>query len=257
MKWVFNKFFIHAFISLIIVGMGIVLALVMHPKPQSTKQPAETNSKPQVRGNQTFMPDTIPLPKQSVAHLISKIETNQPVVFLTMDDGQDTNNNAVEFLKSRQWPVTLFLADIYAKENYVYFKNLVQSGATVQNHTLSHHYLKDLNYKQQKNEICVASDKVQEVFGMHPNLLRPPGGHYDSNTYGAAYECGVKTIVMWSAKVDGGIVQYQKGDRLVPGDIVLMHFRPKIMEDLAAFEAEIIKQNLYVARLEDWIRISN
>ena len=216
---------------------------------------AELTNKETLRQNQKYDPDSPLLPKQNTAHLIHKIDTKMPVVFLTMDDGQHKNEKAVEFLKQRQWPVSLFLADVYAKENYDYLKKILQNGATIQNHTDSHKFLTDLSFFEQKTEICPASDKIQKVFGSRPTLLRPPGGFYNYSTLFAAKECGMNAVVMWSAKVDGGNVQFQRGDKLVAGDIVLMHFRPKIMEDLAAFEAEIIKQGLYVARLEDWIRI--
>lgn len=257
MKWLFNRLPMRAFICLVIVAIGLSISVVTLLNPRSARQSVPIGDKPapQVRGNQTFAPDTTPLPKQAAAHLVSKVQTTLPVVFLTMDDGQHKDERAVEFIERRQWPVSLFLADAYTKENYGYFKKLVQNGATVQNHTLSHHYLTKLTYQQQKNEICGASDKSQEIYGQRPTFLRPPGGHYDASTFSSAYACGISTVVMWSAKVDGGAVQFQRGDRLVPGDIVLMHFRPKIMEDLAAFEAEIIKHGLYVAKLEDWVRI--
>lgn len=214
-----------------------------------------TEQPPAARINRTFTPDTAPLPKLKGANLVFKVETSAPVVFLTMDDGMVKDERVIEFLKRRQWPVSLFLADEYAKDDYDYFKRIAANGAALQNHTLSHRYLNQLTYEEQVTEICSASDLLQGMFGKRPALLRPPGGHYNSSTFAAAKQCGIQAVVMWSAKVDGGQVQFQKGDHLVPGDIVLMHFRPKVMEDLAAFEAEIIKQDLHVARLEDWLHI--
>lgn len=213
-------------------------------------------SQPAARNNKVFLPDSAPLSKMQPVNKISKIETQQPVVFLTMDDGMVKDERVIDFLKRRQWPVSVFLAHEYAKEDYDYFKRVALTDATIQNHTVSHPYLHDLTYEQQEKEICQASALTEEVFGAQPTLLRPPGGHYDANTFLAAKNCGIKAIVLWSAKVDGGKVQFQKGDKLVAGDIVLMHFRPKVMEDLIAFEREIIKRDLYVARLEDWIRIA-
>ncbi|HUP26165.1 MAG TPA: polysaccharide deacetylase family protein [Candidatus Limnocylindrales bacterium] len=244
-------------VALIIAGtiMGFGMFLLLIKTPPGRPSAVDLKPQPPVRQNKTFQPDNTVLPKQPTAPVVSKIDTKQPVVFLSLDDGQQKDDRAVDFLKQRQWPVTLFLTDKYASENYNYFKKIEQNGASIQNHTLSHVFLNDLTYNQQKSEICGASDKANQVYGKRPTLLRPPGGFYDNNTQLAAYECGIGAVVMWSAKVDGGNVQFQQGDHLVPGDIVLMHFRPKIMEDLAAFEAEIIKQGLYVARLEDWIRI--
>lgn len=251
-KWLNKGVFVRiGLISLGFLLIGLYLLARPSEKPAQTAPP-----EPPVRQNLLFKPDSPALPRQSYAHILHKIETGQPVVFLTMDDGQHKESRAIDFIKRRQWPVSLFITDKYAAADYGYFSKLVQNGAAVQNHTLNHHYLTGLSFSEQKAEICAASDKAHEVFRVRPSLLRPPGGHYDSNTFTAAYACGIDAVVMWSAKVDGGMVQFQRGDRLVPGDIVLMHFRPKIMEDLAAFEAEIIRQGLYVARLEDWISIA-
>lgn len=242
------------------IAAGIVLAsflILWIDKPGTINTPYPIDNLPvAVRQNRSFNPDNSALPKQQTAHVIHKVDTALPVVFLTMDDGQHKDKRAIEYLKQRQWPVSLFLADVYAKEDYDYFKKIMQNGSAIQNHTKSHKFLTDLTYFEQKDEICPASDKIQEVYGKRPTLMRPPGGFYNYSTLFAAKECGMNAVVMWSAKVDGGNIQFQKGDKLVAGDIVLMHFRPKIMEDLAAFEAEIIKQGLYVARLEDWIRIA-
>lgn len=257
MKFIRTKNRTHSYHELLMIIMGILLfvTLIVNPYPKnSVVVPDEIQP---VRVNQVFTPDTTPLPEENVANLVSKIETKSPVVFLTMDDGMVSNQQVANFIKRRGWPVSLFLADVYAKDKYDYFQQIVDDGAIAQNHTLTHPYLSELTFPEQVQEICGASDKLVEVFGVRPSLLRPPGGHYNLATLKAAKQCDIKAVVMWSAKVDDGQVQFQKGDRLVPGDIVLMHFRPKVMEDLAAFEAEIISQDLYVARLEDWLGIED
>lgn len=248
------KFKLPICFALVAIFLMMVIIMVILHRSKQMQPIAIQNPITHIRQNREYTPDNVPLVRQQQAHLVSKIETAQPVVFLTMDDGQLQDERAVEFLKSRDWPVLLFLTDDYIKNDYGYFRRLINNGATIQNHTISHEYLNDFGYEQQTKQICDASNKFEKVFKSKPTLLRPPGGHYDGNTVIAAQACGIDAVVMWSAKVDAGMVQYQIGDRLVPGDIVLMHFRPKIMEDLAAFEAEIIKQGLYVARLEDWLR---
>lgn len=244
------------YIGLCVVCIGVAsvfITLLNKNTPNENVQNLEP--KQTFRENKIYMPDSVAMPAQTSAHLVSKIDTNLPVVFLTIDDGQIKNNKAVEFINQRQWPVTLFLTDKYAKEDYDYFKKFAKNDTTIQNHTLSHVFLNELSYNQQKDEICQASEKIARIYNKKPSLLRPPGGFYNYNTLASARECGINAVVMWSAKVDGGNVQFQRGNSLVPGDIVLMHFRPKVMEDLAAFEAEITKQNLHVARLEEWIKI--
>ncbi len=124
----------------------------------------------------------------------------------------------------------------------------------VQNHTVTHALLPGMSYEAQRAEICRQSDIIQKEFGYRPSLFRPPYGEYDDTTRRAVADCGMKAIVTWSVKVNGGYIQYQEGDRFRPGDIVLMHFREQIIGDLKAFTAEVKKRGLHVVKLEDWIR---
>jgi peptidoglycan/xylan/chitin deacetylase (PgdA/CDA1 family) len=164
------------------------------------------------------------------------------------------NPEALEFFKQRKWPVTLFLNQIYYKENPEYFKTILDSGANLGNHTNTHPNLLKLGYEQQKKEICDSQNSYKDSFGITPKFFRPPYGNYNDNTLKAARACGVTAVIGWKARVDEGKVWYQVGDKLNAGEIVLMHFRPQVMDDLKAFETEINKQKLTVANLEEWIQ---
>jgi len=67
----------------------------------------------------------------------------------------------------------------------------------------------------------------------------------------AAYDCGMKAVVTWIAKANGGSMQYQIGDKLRAGDIVLMHFRPEFKSDLQAFVDAEKAAGLHTELLED------
>ena len=64
----------------------------------------------------------------------------------------------------------------------------------------------------------------------------------------------MKAVVLWIAKANGGSMQYQVGNRLRPGDIVLMHFRPEFAQDMQAFVDAEKAAGLHTVLLEDWIR---
>lgn len=61
----------------------------------------------------------------------------------------------------------------------------------------------------------------------------------------------MKAVVTWMVTVNDGALQYQIGDCLRPGDIVLMHFRPTFVADLEAFIAAANASGLRMALLED------
>ena len=82
-----------------------------------------------------------------------------------------------------------------------------------------------------------------------------PFGEYNNLTIEAVRQCGLKAIVLWHAKANGGSMQFQDGKHhLEPGDIVLMHFRAEFLQDINAFINQVEQDHLQIARLEDWIQ---
>lgn len=200
-------------------------------------------------------PTPIVVSPTSLAPVYYRISTTQHVVFLGIDDGLVKSDQALVYITEHHYPFTLFLTNSIAGNDYGYFRRLVaEAGNTVENHTLTHPQLPKLSYEAQRKEICGQSDIIAKQFGRRPTFLRPPYGEYNDNTRRAATACGIKAIIQWHAKVNGGSIQYQVGDHFLPGDIILMHFRPEIMDDLRAFTTEVDSQGLAVGRLEDWIK---
>lgn len=191
----------------------------------------------------------------NTAQVIYKIPTNNPVVFLTIDDGITQAPDIAAWLMAHHLPISLFLDDDAIKSNYPYFGRLQRAGMTIQNHTMTHPRLIKLNLGQQKAEICGTADTFANIFGRRPTLFRPPYGLFNDVTRQAATECGMQAIVMWHATVDDGVMRFQnETKRLEPGDIVLMHFRPNTLQDIRAFIDQVHKDNLQVGRLEDWLK---
>ena len=203
-----------------------------------------------------------PLPRQSVlaaqtdnlAPVVWRIPTDQPVVFLGIDDGWIQSPEILDRLESHSLPFSIFVTNDAAKRNYEYFMRLQSADMTIENHTLHHPVMTKLNLEQQKAEICATSDIYASVFGRRPTLFRPPYGKYNADTQQAAATCGMKAIIMWQARVEAGSMQFQKSDHLRSGDIVLMHFRSSTVADLEAFVKEVEDHHLKIGRLEDWLR---
>jgi peptidoglycan/xylan/chitin deacetylase (PgdA/CDA1 family) len=196
-----------------------------------------------------------PAPPTASAPVIYKISTTQPVVFLTIDDGFIKSPEVQDWLMQHKLPFTLFLMNEAIKDNYEYFGTLQSFGMTIEDHTLTHPHLASLTLEQQKAEICGAADTYQSVYGLRPTLVRPPYGEFNTETLQAAAECGMRAIIMWHAKVNGGSMQFQDtNQRLQPGDVVLMHFRPEFMQDMQAFMDQVAKDKLQIGHLEDWLQ---
>ncbi len=220
------------------------------PPPNSTLKPTTTNS-PQ---SPLIAEVTTSIVTNGMIPVFYKVETKQPVVFLTIDDGVVKDDAAITFMQQHHLLASLFLNDSKISDNYDYFKILQSAGNDIENHTVNHLNLTKLTYYQQKKEICDNADKFATVFGKRPTLFRPPYGAFNDITRQAAADCGMTALIHWHAKANNGSVQYQQGEKLQPGDIVLMHFRKEVIADLTAFDQAAQKAKLKTALLEDWIK---
>ena len=203
----------------------------------------------------SYAPDIAPPPVQDGrAPVLSRIHTSQPVVFLTIDDGVDRAPDAAGVLRDHGVPASLFLVEHYAKRAPPYFADIVaQSGSVIEDHTLDHPDMSRLPYDQQKHQICETADSFAHTFGRRPTLFRPPYGNFNDDTRRAAVACGMSAILYWHALVEDGVVKYQDGTKLLPGDIVLMHFKPHFRQDVEAFLAASKAAGLQPQLLEDWL----
>lgn len=202
-----------------------------------------------------YAPDyNLPSAQSGQTPTIYRVQTQQPVVFLTIDDGVYREAEAAVWLRNYNVPASLFLAHGYVASTPAYFKDMAQySGSVVENHTMHHADLTTLDYEGQKREICETADAFSREYGHRPSLLRPPYGNYNVDTQRAAADCGMRAIVLWHALVDNGSLQYQVGEQLQPGDIVLMHFTSNFKQDVQAFAEAASRAGLYPQLLEDWL----
>lgn len=186
--------------------------------------------------------------------VLTRITTKQPVVFLTLDDGVTKRPEAIALIKRYGYPVTMFLAKNFVQDNPDYFRDLMRDGDFVENHTVSHDtQMCSKSYAYQLGEIKGMQDYAKATYGRRPTLFRPPGGAYSATMRKACADAGIKALVDWEAKSNAGRMDYQVGNGLRPGDIVLMHFRPEFASDLEAFRAAQLAAKLTVVSLERFI----
>jgi peptidoglycan/xylan/chitin deacetylase (PgdA/CDA1 family) len=199
-------------------------------------------------------PDIKPTPEVGSAKVIYKIKTDKPVVFLTIDDGEHRIVSALDYILKEKLNPTLFLTDKFVQQDKKYFQAFKDAGIPIQNHTLNHQNLVKVSYDAQKEDVCGTSDKYKAEFGERPILFRPPYGNYNNDTLKSTKDCGMDYLIHWSALVDSGSVRYQVGNKLLAGDIVLMHFRPRMLDDLQAFKDAAQAEGLTPVSLYDWLK---
>src|SRR6476620_9961512 len=84
--------------------------------------------------------------------------------------------------------------------------------------------------------------------------LPSPGANAGSPGHGRRMD-HLQAIITWEAKANAGHMDYQVGNALRPGDIVLMHFRPEFAADMAAFRQAQLAAGLEVVLLEDFLGV--
>ncbi|WP_426975896.1 polysaccharide deacetylase family protein [Pseudarthrobacter sp. O4] len=211
------------------------------------------------RLRRSFIPDfTLPPVHGGLVPVLTRIPTKHPVVFLTIDDGAVRTPEMVRLMAAYDYPASLFLARTFVQEDPGFFQQFAAQGSLVENHTLSHNInmVRQSGYPQQLADIAGMQDYAEQQFGRRPTLFRPPGGAYSDAMRQAVAAAGLKAIVTWEAKANAGRMDYQHGNSLRPGDIVLMHFRQEFAADLAAFRAAQLAAGLEVVLLESFLGVA-
>lgn len=207
----------------------------------------------------TFTPDfEVPPLENGLAPVLSRIPTMHRVVFLTIDDGGTKSQDMALLMAQYEYPASIFLAQAFIQDDPGFFKAFAAQGSLVENHTVSHNVnmVKELNYDGHMIEILGMQKFALKHYGRSPTLFRPPGGAYSDVMRKAVADAGLRAIITWEAKANAGRMDYQVGDSLRPGDIVLMHFRPEFAADLAAFRTAQIAAGLQVVLLEDFLGLT-
>jgi len=202
-----------------------------------------------------FAPTTPPTRAPGPAPVIDAVATTDPVVFVTIDDGNVRDDAVIDWLRLKRMPVTAFPTENIANIDPAYFQRLqAADGAYIQTHSISHPNLKRVSAAEQRRQICEPADRFTTLFGVRPRLFRPPYGDYNATTLKIAMECRYDAVVHWRASMNNGRLAVAQGD-LRAGDIVLMHFRTDLLQNLTALEGLLAARGLRVARLEDYVPV--
>lgn len=187
------------------------------------------------------------------APVISRVPTTNRVVFFTIDDGIWRDPAVIDFLRDQRIPVTLFPVPAYVYQDPAYFDAIHALGASVQDHTVTHPDLRRLGAAAQQREICGPLADYTTRFGIRPWLFRPPDGFLTPAVPGIARGCGIRAVVTWRATMNDGRLDVQGGGPLQAGDIVLMHFRADLRQNLEVALNAAESAGLRPAPLEQYL----
>jgi peptidoglycan/xylan/chitin deacetylase (PgdA/CDA1 family) len=181
------------------------------------------------------------LPARRVFGTVIRVETSEPVVALTFDDGPHPLYlpRLLQLLDRYRARATFFVIGDKAQRYPELISQLAQSGHVVGNHSFSHPSLPTLDSAARRREIraCAAA-----IAPHGSRLLRPPYGHQSLASRLDALRCGYQ-VIGWN--VDVWDWQYKtpqwmaaelehrtkSGDILLLHDAVDTHGNPELNED--------------------------
>ncbi|MBQ3547926.1 MAG: polysaccharide deacetylase family protein [Clostridia bacterium] len=127
-------------------------------------------------------------------------EPSEKVCYLTFDDGpSDRTPEILDILERYEVKATFFVVGSAKLE---YLPRIAEKGHAIGLHANSHDYSKI--YKSTTayfNDLNLLSDKVYEKIGVHPKIIRFPGG--SSNKVSQKYKQGIMTRLTSQVQIKG------------------------------------------------------
>lgn len=190
------------------------------------------------------------------AKVVKFITTNDPVFFITIDDGTRVSPELARLLDKKKIPVTSFVLPEFFSNTKPASRKwfLARKRMTFENHTNIHAHLTLMTLAEQKREICEASRLVRLRTGQTPMFLRPPRGSWNENTRIAAAACGMKYVVMWNAESKKDGLNTWGTRPLTRGDIVLFHYVSTLPQQLENVLRLAKARGLRPALLRDYLK---
>ncbi len=191
------------------------------------------------------------LDARRIVHRAFTVNTDDPVAFLTIDDGVVKDHKALAYVRAHQVPITAFVSTWTVKDRADYFTQITQWGS-IQNHSATHasfaRRTTDLDH-----EICYSQRFLDRTFGVRPWMIRPPygAGAENATVLRTAMKCGVREVVLWDAYVHEGTLSSTRP--LAPGTVVLLHFSKNLVRDLRVAMAALDEAGLSPANLADYL----
>ena len=160
-------------------------------------------------------------------------DTGEDRVALTFDDGPDKINTPriLDILKENDIKATFFVIGQAVEEFPDVSRRIIEEGHQIANHSWSHPNYSELdNEKVLNEELLPTSEKIAEVTGIYPQVMRPPFGAINDETI-EFLENKDWQIVNWSLDSVDWHYAVDRPEEIVstiekhhhPGAIILLH----------------------------------
>ncbi|MDR3540935.1 MAG: polysaccharide deacetylase family protein [Desulfosporosinus sp.] len=244
------KYFLLGIILLVIVvGLSLkILYFTHYTSAVPNKLASSTNMALNSKGSESLDQLSPAITSAGPIKVVYGLPENQPVVYITIDDGWYPSQEVLKLMQQYHLPITTYLIEQAAQKHPDYWHEFVNAGGNIEDHNFNHPFLTHLSLADQKNQIYQPIDYFRQ-YGPPPDELRPPYGDYNSEVGQVAQASGIKYIVMWDAEMKDSTLSTRSGQGLKSGDIILLHWEPGLDQELIKLLNIIQKQNLGIADL--------
>ena len=134
---------------------------------------------------------------------VFRVDTDEPLVALSFDDGPDPayTPQVLDLLARHHTNATFFAVGINALAHPDLVGRQVAAGHTIGNHTRSHPDLEQLTPEQVAAEIDGGEADIEAAGAPRPNLFRPPKGFTDE-VVGVFADAEHYRTIFWDAAVE-------------------------------------------------------
>jgi len=162
---------------------------------------------------------------------ISRIETTQPAVAITFDDGPHEINTLkfVELFEKEGVKVTFFELG----KRILEFPDLAVAvhvaGHEIGNHSINHPHLSSLSIEEIREQLSATQRIIEEATGFMPKVFRAPYLDQDEKVWTVCEELGLPSINAsvsaqdWREEATTEQIVRDSTEKVAPGDIIVLH----------------------------------
>lgn len=158
------------------------------------------------------------------------VEKDQKVCSISFDAawGNEDTQQLIDILEQYQVKATFFVVGDWVTKYPESVKALHDAGHEVMTHSDNHAHYNDLTSEEIVADVNASCDKIEEVTGVRPTLIRCPYGEYDDHVITAIRGMGLEPIqwdvdsLDWKDLSAPEITERVTG-KVQPGSIVLFH----------------------------------
>ena len=130
------------------------------------------------------------------------VQRDQKLVSISFDAawGNEDTQQLIDILGQYRVPATFFVVGEWVDKYPESVKALHDAGHEVMNHSNTHAHYPQLSADEVVADLNACNDKIQQVTGVRPTLVRLPYGDYDDSSVNAVRSIGMEPI-QWDVDV--------------------------------------------------------